>query len=46
MTHSKTLLLIDVQEGFHDPYWGRRNNPAFEENVRRLLAGWRARASR
>jgi nicotinamidase-related amidase len=36
------LVLIDVQEGFHDPYWGRRNNPRFEVVIARLLERWRA----
>lgn len=40
-----TLILIDVQTGFADPCWGRRNNPAFEEHTARLLAHWRARAA-
>jgi nicotinamidase-related amidase len=35
------LILIDVQEGFHASSWGRRNNPAFEANIARLLAHWR-----
>ena len=38
------LLVIDVQEGFHDPAWGQSNNPACEENIRALLAHWRARS--
>lgn len=37
-----TLLVIDVQEGFSDPRWGRRNNPQMELRVAELLATWRA----
>jgi nicotinamidase-related amidase len=41
---SKTaLLLIDIQKGFDDHrFWGERNNPAFEGNVVKLLADFRA----
>jgi nicotinamidase-related amidase len=36
------LVVIDMQEGFHDPdYWGPRNNPDCEANVAALLEAWR-----
>ncbi|MCC6071191.1 cysteine hydrolase family protein [Massilia sp. GCM10020059] len=36
------LILIDVQQAFNDPSWGKRNNPRAEQNIAALLAGWRA----
>jgi nicotinamidase-related amidase len=37
------LLVIDVQESFSAlPRWSRRNNPAFEANVVRLVEAYRA----
>jgi nicotinamidase-related amidase len=38
------LVVVDVQRGFDDAaYWGRRNNPACEDNIAALLTEWRAR---
>jgi nicotinamidase-related amidase len=33
--------VIDVQRGFDDPVWGRRNNPDCDRNVAALIAEWR-----
>lgn len=35
------LLIIDVQQGFDEPSWGRRNNPRMEERITELLTAWR-----
>lgn len=38
---SAVLIVIDVQQAFNHPRWGRRNNPEAESNVAKLLAEWR-----
>ncbi len=36
------LIIIDVQNGIDDPYWGDgRNNPDAEQQIASLLAVWR-----
>ena len=37
------LVVVDVQRGFDDPSWGRRDNPHCEANVGALIGAWRER---
>lgn len=44
MDSKPALLVIDVQMGFNDPSWGKRNNPSTESEIANLLALWRTHA--
>ena len=39
----EALVVVDVQRGMEDPFWGPRNNPACESNVAALIDDWRRR---
>jgi nicotinamidase-related amidase len=39
----EALIVVDVQKAFDDPVWGRRDNPACEENIAALIDAWRGR---
>ncbi len=41
LSQNSAFIVIDVQKGLDDPYWGRRNNPDAEQNIARLLHVWR-----
>lgn len=40
-TPPTTLLIVDLQIGFDEPCWGRRNNPSLEQRSSELLRAWR-----
>jgi len=41
LPQNTALIIIDVQKGFDEPFWGERNNPYAEENIAKLLKKWR-----
>ena len=34
------LVVVDAQQGFDDPWWGRRNNDACDANIAALVRAW------
>jgi nicotinamidase-related amidase len=34
------LVVVDAQQGFDDPWWGPRNNPACDDNIAVLAREW------
>jgi nicotinamidase-related amidase len=42
LASNAVLLIIDMQKGFDDPSWGRRNNLHMEDRVAELLDAWRS----
>jgi nicotinamidase-related amidase len=36
------LVVVDAQQGFDDPWWGARNNPACDDNIAALVGRWAA----
>lgn len=43
MKNTKVLVVIDMQNGFNDQAMPATNNPSCDDNVRALLAKWRAK---
>ena len=37
-----TLLIVDLQVGFDEKRWGRRNNPSLEQRASELVRAWRS----
>lgn len=40
-SNTPVLIIIDVQKGFKDPKWGKRNNLDAEDKIKELLDFWR-----
>ncbi|MFF1507440.1 cysteine hydrolase family protein [Streptomyces sp. NPDC058326] len=40
IAQNAALVVIDVQKGFEEEFWGKRNNPDAEENIAGLIDLW------
>ncbi|MFE7807384.1 cysteine hydrolase family protein [Streptomyces sp. NPDC057430] len=40
IAENAALVVVDVQKGFEEQYWGQRNNPAAEGNIAALIDLW------
>ena len=40
------LVVVDVQQGFDEPWWGPRNNLRCDENIEHLVTHWTAHGGR
>ncbi|WP_329119233.1 isochorismatase family protein [Streptomyces sp. NBC_01353] len=40
IAQSAALVVVDVQKGFEEEFWGKRNNPAAEGNIAALIDLW------
>ncbi|WP_395361215.1 cysteine hydrolase family protein [Streptomyces sp. YH02] len=40
ITENAALVVVDVQKGFEEEFWGKRNNPAAEKNIAALIDLW------
>ncbi|WP_327235147.1 cysteine hydrolase [Streptomyces sp. NBC_01317] len=42
MRENAALVIVDVQKGFEEEVWGRRNNPGAEGNIAALIDVWQS----
>lgn len=40
INENAALVVVDVQKGFEQEFWGRRDNPGAEENIAALIDAW------
>ncbi|MFJ2744682.1 cysteine hydrolase family protein [Streptomyces sp. NPDC087440] len=42
ITQRTALVVVDVQQGFENPFWGTRNNPSADDNIAALIEAWQS----